>query len=431
MTTAGLAALAALAAAGVASAQSSVTLFGVVDAGISSYSNKSQLVTDPFVLATDPLAYIFQADSAKKSWTGMTVGNESSARLGFRGVEDLGGGLAASFWLESSIRNDDASYALNFNRRATVSLSGAFGEIRLGRDYKPTFSNNSVFDPFGTVGVGTNLIQKAAGAAPLTASNLVGSDWAFESDNVRASNSVGYFLPRNLGGFYGNVMYAFHEKAKYSDGTFTPANGDTRSGRYWGGRFGYANGPLDVAVAYGEQNVESDYYDGFDRTVKTFNVGASYDFGVLKLVGEYARVKSDGEYTNVSPFESLAVTNGRLNGYHIGLTAPVGAGVIKASYGRVTLKPSVHYYGLAPLPSLKDYWAQAFGNQGNPKADQIAVGYVHNLSKRTALYGTVAYIKNKNGADYSVGGIARGNWISGDYRPKTSIGYDLGIRHAF
>jgi len=403
-----------------------VTLFGVVDAGISSYSNKSQLATDPFVLATDPFAYLLQADSAKKSWTGMTVGNESSSRLGFRGIEDLGGGLAASFWLESSIRNDDASYALNFNRRATVSLSGAFGEIRLGRDYKPTFSNNSVFDPFGTVGVGTNLIQKAAGASPTASLH------AFESDNVRASNSVGYFLPRNLGGFYGNVMYAFHEKAKYSDGTFTPANGDTRSGRYWGGRFGYANGPLDVAVAYGEQNVESDYYGGFDRTVKTFNVGASYDFGAVKLMGEYARVKSDGEYTNVSPLDTLSVSNRRLNGYHIGLTAPVGAGVIKASYGRVTLKPSVRYYGLQPMPSLEDYWAQALADQGNPKADQIAVGYVHNLSKRTALYGTVAYIKNKNRADYAVGGISGGNWAGGDaYRPKTSIGYDIGLRHAF
>jgi len=405
-----------------------VTLFGVVDAGISSYSNKSQLVTDPLVLAADPFAYLGQPGSAKKSWTGMTSGGTTSSEVGFRGVEDLGGGLAASFWLASDIRDDDGSKAIDtFNRRATVSLSGPFGEIRLGRDYKPTFWNNNAFDPYGTRGVGTNLIQKAAGALSAASVN------AFESDNVRSSNAIGYFLPSNLGGFYGQVQYAFHEKAKYSDGTFTPANGDTRSGRYWGARFGYANGPLDVAAAYGEQNVQSDFYDGFDRTVKTFNVGASYDFGPVKLFGEYARIKSDGEYTNVSPFESLAVNNTRLNGYHIGLTAPVGTGVVKASYGRVTLKPSVRYYGLQPIPSLEEYWAQSFASQGNPKADQIAVGYVHNLSKRTALYGTVAYIKNKNGADYSVGGITGGNWIreGGSYRPKTSIGYDFGIRHAF
>ena len=125
-----LIALAVLAASGAAMAQSSVTLFGVVDAtyayGSGSTSNKSQLTTSGY----------------------------NGSRLGFRGVEDLGGGMSASFWLEAGVNIDNGSGAatstnnqgasgstggggLTFNRRSTVSLNGGFGEVRLGRDYTP------------------------------------------------------------------------------------------------------------------------------------------------------------------------------------------------------------------------------------------------------------------------------------------------------
>ncbi|MBS0426723.1 MAG: porin, partial [Proteobacteria bacterium] len=148
---AGLAALAALAVAGVASAQSSVTLFGIVDASISGYSSKSNLYMDPLVYLADPLAYFGQPGSVKQSKTALANSGYNTSRIGFRGTEDLGGGLAASFWLEAGISNDDGKKGIdNFNRRSTVSLSGGFGEVRLGRDYTPTFWNDTVFDPFGT-----------------------------------------------------------------------------------------------------------------------------------------------------------------------------------------------------------------------------------------------------------------------------------------
>ncbi|MBU0828125.1 MAG: porin, partial [Gammaproteobacteria bacterium] len=134
-----LIALAVLAASGAAMAQSSVTLFGIVDAtyayGSGSVANKSQLTNSGY----------------------------NSSRLGFRGVEDLGGGMSASFWLEAGVNNDNGSGAntstnnqgaaaaggggLTFNRRSTVSLNGGFGEVRLGRDYTPQFWNLTVFDP--------------------------------------------------------------------------------------------------------------------------------------------------------------------------------------------------------------------------------------------------------------------------------------------
>src|SRR6478609_7148218 len=246
-----LVALAALAVAGIASAQSSVTLFGVVDATINGISNKTD---QPVFLGNVNGLPIFGTQSVTTSQTKLTNSGYNSSRLGFRGTEDLGGGLAASFWLEAGMNNDDGTGAatgggLNFNRRSTVSLSGNFGEVRLGRDYTPTFWNDTVFDPFGTNGVGTNAISSAVGALTVgTSSNA--------NNYVRANNTVGYFLPANLGGFYGQLMYGLPERTEYDPASATPA-GLFVGGRYAGGRFGYANGPLDVAVAYGQNVVAS------------------------------------------------------------------------------------------------------------------------------------------------------------------------------
>jgi predicted porin len=371
--------------------------------------------------------------SVKVSRRALTNSGYNSSRLGFRGTEDLGGGLAASFWLEAPITNDDgATGAASFTRRSTVSLSGGFGEIRLGRDYTPTFWNDTVFDPLGTNGVGSNLINTANGF------NTTGGSGSFagNANYARASNSIGYFLPPNLGGFYGQVMYALHENDKYDNGNFTPKSGTgfvlnaktgaieapsaakSRAGRYVGGRFGYANGPLDVAAAYGSSTTNDNFHAGTTDAVKTFNLGASYDFGPVKLFGEYSKAKSSRDYAQ-EPFIG-AQPDVNLTGYLLGVTVPVGAGLIRASYSAVKYdynKP------LSPTTYL----------ERDPKANKLALGYVHNLSKRTALYATVARVSNKNGAALTVGGPGFYNLnVTGNvFVPKTSTGYDFGIRHAF
>jgi predicted porin len=408
------AALAALAVAGVASAQSSVTLFGVVDASISGYSSKSQDLKSTVLRNDFGVPTYTNRGSVKVSRTALANSGYNSSRLGFRGTEDLGGGLAASFWLEAPITNDDGATGIStFARRSTVSLSGGFGELRLGRDYTPTFWNDTVFDPFGTNGVGTNLISSANGFNVATNGAKDTGGFSGNQSYVRASNSIGYFLPPNLGGFYGQVMYAFHENDKYSNGGFTPADSATsksRAGRYVGGRFGYANGPLDVALAYGNSTVGDQYYAGTTDSVKTLNLGASYDFGAVKLFGELSRAKNSRDY------EVTPVIGGRsdvdLNGYLLGVTVPVGAGLIRASYSAVKY----------------DYNLPVGSTQRDPKANKLALGYVHNLSKRTALYTTVARVSNKNGAALTVGGPA---FAIGAFTPKNSTGYDFGIRHAF
>jgi predicted porin len=414
-----LVALAALAVAGVASAQSSVTLFGVVDASISGYSSTSRdLNPTVFPNAFGIPVYLNQG-SVKVSRRELANSGYNSSRLGFRGTEDLGGGLAASFWLEAPITNDDGQQGVaTFARRSTVSLSGGFGEVRLGRDYTPTFWNDTVFDPFGTNGVGSNLINTAntnfgnflTPAAPTAPFTNVGN-----SNYVRASNTIGYFLPPNLGGFYGQVQYGFSEKTKYDNGTFTPnvAN-NSRAGRYVGGRFGYANGPLDVAVAYGSSTIGDQFYVGTTTKVNTLNLGASYDFGPVKLFGEVSRAKNKVDY-EVTPLFTGGRADVDLTGYLLGVTVPVGAGLIRASYSRV--KYDFNEVQLPFEPAVAD-----------PKASKLALGYVHNLSKRTALYATVARVSNKNGAALTVGGPG---FVTGAFTPKNSTGYDFGIRHAF
>ncbi|MEJ1165520.1 porin [Variovorax sp. CCNWLW186] len=381
-----LTAIAALAVTGLASAQSSVTLFGVIDAGVTYQSATSRDATTGL--------------SSKQSKWSLANSGYNSSRLGFRGTEDLGGGLAASFWLEAPITNDDgASGVSTFNRRSTVSLSGGFGELRLGRDYTATFWNDTVFDPFGTNGSGTNVISTVNGSTGLNNANY-----------VRASNMVGYFLPPNLGGFYGQVQYSLNENTKTSATDLTAASSSS-AGRYVGSRFGYANGPLDVALAMGE-NVAADTTT-LTRKVQTINLGASYDFGPVKLFGELSNVKNKFE---------LAAGNSRdsYNGYLIGASMPVGAGLIRASY------------------SMVRYNEGAAGITGeDPRAQKLAIGYVHNLSKRTALYATVARVNNRNDAAYTgslssastTGYGSAGVGYTG--LPRSSTGYDFGIRHAF
>lgn len=404
--------LAATGLAGAAFAQSSVTLFGVVDAGISGYSNKS---ADP-KSATPANPFYRNQGSRTVSQRALSASGLASSRVGFRGTEDLGGGLAASFWLESSITNDSGQEGIQgFARRSTVSLSGSFGEIRLGRDINATFTNDFVFDPLGVNGVGTNLIYRAGTAMskmgvpqPAQLPGLPPVSAVLTNAYARSSNMVSYFLPANLGGFYGQVQYAFNEKTRTSPGALTPAATDTRSGRFIGGRFGYDQGPLNVALAASRNTLLSDYLAGTTLRQDTINLGAAYDLGAAKLFGEVSRIKNR---TIVSGLAASTSSDVDLTGLMFGVNVPVGPGVIRASYAKV-----------------KYDYNRPFSTTPDPKASQLALSYVHNLSKRTALYASVARIENKNGAALSVGGPG---FVTGAFSPKRSSGYDLGLRHAF
>jgi len=336
------------AASAAASAQSNLTLFGVIDVNVRAVNN---------------------GDGTLKS---VSNGGLNRSRLGFRGLEDLGGGLQAGFWLETGINPDTGTQQDStrfWNRRTTVSLmSQSIGEIRLGRDYTPTYSSYSNFDTFGSNGIAavdkffpTNLSAVGAGTPTI-------------DTETRADNLVSYFTPRNLGGFYGQASVAAGEGVSGK--------------RYYGGRAGYAAGPVEVSVAYGQTKVTPTVAGGEEK-VQLWNLGGSYDFGPAKLLGIYGQTK----YNDL-----------KLDVFEIGTQVPLGLGVIRASY--------VHAN------------AKGVGIDDND-ADQIALGYVHNLSKRTALYGTAARVKNKGNATFALATTPA--MLAG----HNSKGAEFGIRHAF
>lgn len=367
-----LIAIAALAAVGAASAQSSVTLFGIVDVGVAHISNK---------------------DGARV--TGLSnSGGGAGNRIGFRGVEDLGGGLKAGFWLEAGINTDSGAGASNpstdnltastvsgslqFGRRSTVSLLGNFGEARLGRDYTPAYLSETAFDPFGNNGIG---------AAAWYQVNLIGQS------RLRASNQISYILP-SLGGLYGQVSYAIGENASNVGVT-------KDDGRTVGARIGYANGPFDVALA---GNKLTQTLVGGQSNDKTHaNIAGSFDFGVAKLFALYDLQKADN-----APINGETKVTGGL----IGVTAPVGPGLIKAAYSVVETKVT--------------------GAGLKPESKKFAIGYDYNFSKRTRLYATLARSSNSEGSNLSVGAVGVGGLtVPAAVANKASNGYEIGLRHTF
>ncbi len=347
-------ALGALSLPGLAMAQSSVTVFGVLDVGLARISGSSG------------------------HRTGMTNSSQSHSRLGFRGTEDLGGGLAASFHLEGQLHNDvgmgaDQTAAYNFARRSTVSLSGKFGEVRLGRDYAPTFWNTTLFDPGGN-GVGSNKLDAQLANAPGGVNGGV---------FLRNSNAISYFLPANLGGFYGQFQHAFGENL---------SSVASKAGNYNGLRLGYAKGKVNVSIASGRYSTGSDAARG---GLTASNLGASYNFGVARLLFAMAHEKAT----------SGPVVTKQL-GWLLGVTVPVGAGELRAAYSSYDRKKSPNDFR------------------------KLAIGYGHNLSKRTEVYGIYARTTNKGTSDVAVSSFGLGS--SGLNGPGgTARGIEFGIRHAF
>jgi predicted porin len=342
----------------VAAAQSSVTLFGVVDVNAGWIDNDQAT----YQLGTNGM---------------------STSRLGFRGTEDLGGGLKAGFWLEGEINadtgrstasfgNGDPNANLNFLRRATVSLLNQYGEIRLGRDNTPTYWAWSVYDPFGEKGVGNsqNLIST---------SNLVRgiTDGSYGTLS-RASNMATYFLPGGVTGpgLFGQVSVAAGEGA--------PGN------KYIGGRIGYADGPFSIAAAYGVTDVTV----SGDVDATAWNIGGSWNFGFLKLVA----------FFNQTDVSGGSFAGSDQDNWLVGAIVPWGQWNFKVSYAD----------------------ANGGGTLSGADATQFAIGADYSLSKRTALYGTYSRIDNDSASNFRV--LSASSSLS---RGNNSQGVQLGVRHSF
>lgn len=320
-----LLALAVLGAfAGAASAQSSVTVFGKLD----------------------------QAIGKKVGSADNEVMDTGGSRLGFRGTEDLGGGMSAVFSFEHRFSPDtgcDATTACGgatgagitntfWQGHSWVGIKSSMGTLTLGRHYTAGFLliQNQI-DPFSG---DTVAALRDVGVRPV-------------GTTVRVANSV---------------KYDFSASGFSVGATLGEAIGPKRPVSIAGN---YAAGPLFVGVGYENPSDASD----FDSNVA---VGARYDFGVVNLRGSVSSAKNTAD--------------ARVRSFLVGLTAPVGSGLIKAG------------------------WAQNKVTGGN-KVRKLGLGYQHNLSKRTFLYADVANQSTKNAAGVNI--------------QVEKTGYDFGIQHNF
>jgi predicted porin len=341
-----LAVLGSFAAA--ASAQTSVSIYGIVDAGIT-YKN--------------------DANPAGKT-IGLDSGLNSGSRLGFKGSEDLGGGLSAIFTLENGFTVDDGKMAQGnrlFGRQAWVGVNGGFGTVKLGRQLTPLYTALDQVDPFGVNLAGN--AQKVFGYGTYAADPL-----------QRTDNTLSYSTP-NVSGLTGTVAYGFGEKA-----------GDNSANRNLGLGLGYSNGPLSVQFAYQRSNdfaIPASMDGGVAEKFTAAFIGATYNFGVAKAHVAFAENKLED-----------AADSMKNRNYLVGVSAPVGVGTVLASYIR-----------------------NDFKGEDNAASDQYALGYTHPLSKRTNLYTSFSYTKND--ADVAL------NTFNADQDGKSVRLFNVGIRHAF
>ncbi|MDR7333531.1 porin [Roseateles asaccharophilus] len=310
-------------AAGPALAQSSVTAFGLIDMSIGTGK----------VAGTN--ASIKTADSGKMT----------TSHFGFRGMEDLGGGVAATFQLESFLRadigNSGRSNTDNFwARNANVGLtSKEWGTVKLGRNTTTLFVAALNFNAFGDSFGYSPTIRHIFTSGTVTGD----SGW---------SDSVLYTTP-NYSGFTASAFVAAGEG---SGGRNVAASGT------------YVNGPLAGALVY--QKVQKDA--AVDDT-SVWMANGSYDFGAVKLFGQYAKAE------NLTRRVDYKI-------YEVGASVPIGAGKLLAQYGEIS--PSAG--------AGRKTWT---------------VGYDYWLSKRTDVYLV--------GMSDKIEGLAAGNSVS------------LGMRHRF
>jgi len=370
---------------GGAFAQSSVTIFGVVDLAIESskYSD------------------------AAGNLTRMIPGGNTTNRIGFRGTEDLGNGLSANFLLEAQANPDNGTSAVGanvtsvaaggsaasgasqfWNRSSTVGLAGkTWGRVNLGRQYTPWFNATAANDVFWVAGVGSSYILQAG--------------------DVRMNNSIRYDSA-NMNGFTAAVMYGLGQ-----DGDSTGVEGTTATykslGKEVGLKLSYANGPIAINYGYDKQKTAvaraavavSALGEGAigtaalaavaaDVNTTRNQLNASYNFGVVKLGLGWNTNKTSNSTQDDRVWTFTAI-------------APVfGKDSVKFGYTRLTNK------------LLADADARL-----------VAVGYEHPMSKRTTLYGTYAKMNNDTlAAKTLLGGVG----VAAGFDPSA---WQFGVKHAF
>ncbi|MFY7941747.1 MAG: porin, partial [Burkholderiaceae bacterium] len=264
----------------------------------------------------------------------------NGSRWGLRGSEDLGGGLKANFTLESGINLDTGAAAQNgvtFSRQAFAGLSGAFGEVRLGRQYsaydevRGAFNNTSDSGTFAATGGGTS-------------GGVFGAGGDYTN---RIDNQVYYATP-NFAGFTASVGYGLGENKTAT----------LSAGKILSAKLQFAAGPFAVAYAHQTEDAQ-----GPTPVSSKYNLLAgSFDLKVVKVVGYYNKASGPDKE----------------NEYQVGVQAPLGAVTVFAGYANSKAKTN----------------AGATTDKG--RAYSLLATY--DLSKRSAVYAGLIDLERKNPA---------------------------------
>lgn len=344
--------------AGVAQAETSVTLYGIIDTGIG--YNKISGAKDGGPVSNG-------------SRIGMINGVQNGSRWGLRGSEDLGDGLRAVFQLESGFDSGNGKSGQSsrlFGRQATVGLaSDSWGQLDFGRQTNIASKYFGSIDPFG---------------ADFGQANI---GTGFSAANTqRYDNMVMYQTP-SFSGFQFGIGYSFNaDDNKTAETGFRTA--DNTRAITTGLR--YVNGPLNVALTYDQLNRSNVGKSGdVDTTPRQYILGGSYDFEVVKLALAASRTENGwfaGPGVNGNSLLSKNIAdnmtnsfqkNFKANSYLVGLSAPIGgASNVFGSWQMVDPKGS-------------------FSDDNNlEKMNVFSAGYTYDLSKRTNLYAYGSYAKN-------------------------------------
>jgi|EP01034_Spumella_vulgaris_P036902 predicted porin len=301
-----------------AQAQSNVTVYGVVDLGLAKTSGQSIIERE-----------------------------NHASRLGFRGTEDLGGGLSAIFNLENEILADTGAQKGNlFDRQAWVGLKGAFGTVYMGRTKDIIDGAIGRIEPFGADGVIGKVNE------PMMRGGVGQS---------RVSNSVTYQTPS-----YNGLVFsaqAVLSEIKDADSGFS-------------GLVTYDNGPISVHAGY-QRAVQTAANSAVKPTL--WSIGGAYKFGAFKVTAGYTKGDTDQVVSNAA--------NGEYDSFLIGGVYTVGNGDFKAVYGK----------------QERDYVKSGKAISGEETVKEMGIGYDYHLSKRTDLYAYAGREKVKSLTSYQVG----------------------------
>lgn len=378
-------------------AQSSVQVYGIADMGVAYIGT----VASPAAGAPQRTGHLYLADS----------GLLQSSRLGYRGTEDLGDGLRASFALEGGLALDSGTFTqggLPFGRRATVGLNGWFGDLQLGR--RKDFTDE-IAEPFSSITpFGTVILRAHSNNMDRTGGN-------------RANNMIYYSTPR-WGGFRANVTMGLGESSlgtsvgqSIGAGAIYNTEGFGIGVGYWTSKLGNPSSDQGATTGAG-CNVALGNLG--ETCIRMWIAGARYKTGAWHLHGTYSRVEQPlvrtaagaapnfgttfTNATGTTPFTAGGTNNDRANIIDLGVDYQTDPWKLKLS----VIQSSYNFVGATTKGTLTQYTS----------------GAEYSLSKRTTLYGTLALMTASHMYSPGILGPAPG----ADNSTRTFAG---GIRHTF